>query len=396
MASPSTPFETLTALVAAVIVCLALIGVSPVARAEDPAFVANPVEHVDTLIGTGTGGETVGEINNFPGPAAPFGMVQYSPDTTDTYAGYDHDNDRSTGFSLNHASVGCAAFGDIPVLPTTTPIGSHPWDAWETIAHDDTEAGMPGYYTVRFPDTGVSAELTATTRTGVGRFRYPADGRPALFHVRTDGSLAGNSEASIQIGPDNTTVTGSATTGGFCGAKNKYTVYFAMKFGQPFTSYGSWDGDGVHPGARSAEGERSGGYLEFPIRLGVRGADRAVLCQRRRGASQPCGRACSQLRRGPGRNGQRLERATVTHPGGRNQQRRLAYLLYRACIGRFCIPTLSTTLTDVISDSTVSSVACPRGTPSTPTSPTGIPIAAWPPCRRCCFRSGPATWPNRW
>jgi putative alpha-1,2-mannosidase len=209
----SKSLSALTAVVATVVGGVLLTRAPPAARAEALAFVTDPVEHVDTLIGTGTGGATMGEINNFPGAAVPFGMVQYSPDTTDTYAGYDHDNARSTGFSLNHASVGCAAFGDIPMLPTTNPVGSQPWYAWETIAHDDTEVGMPGYYTVRFPDTGVSAELTATSRTGVGRFRYPADGRPALFHVRPGGSLAGNSAASIQINEDNTTVTGSATTG---------------------------------------------------------------------------------------------------------------------------------------------------------------------------------------
>ncbi len=241
-----------------------LTGAPRAAHAEEPAFVANPVEHVDTLIGTGTGGETVGEINNFPGAAVPFGMVQYSPDTTDTYAGYDHDNERATGFSLTHVSGGCPAFGDIPMLPTTTPIGPQPWYAWENIAHDDTEVGAPGYYAVRFPDTGVTAELTATTRAGVGRFRYPADGRPALFHVRPGGSLAGNSAASIQIGEDNTTITGSATSGGFCGAKNTYTVYFAMKFSRPFSSYGAWDGNAVYAGARSADSPSSGGYVEFP------------------------------------------------------------------------------------------------------------------------------------
>ncbi|ORV09815.1 hypothetical protein AWB95_16385 [Mycobacterium celatum] len=233
-------------------------------HAEEAAFVANPVEHVDTLDGTGTGNETWGEINNFPGASVPFGMVQYSPDTTDTYAGYDHDNDRSTGFSMTHASVGCAAFGDLPMLPTTTPIGAQPWYAWETIAHDDTEIGVPGYYTVRFPDTGVTAELTATTRTGVGRFSYPDDGRPALFHVRSGGSLAGNYAASIQLGADNTTITGSATTGAFCGRDNTYTVYFAMRFSQPFTSFGTWDGESVFAGARQADSWSSGGYVEFP------------------------------------------------------------------------------------------------------------------------------------
>jgi predicted alpha-1,2-mannosidase len=257
--------RALIALVAVAVVCMMLTSAAPAAHADEPAFVTNPIEHVDTLIGTATAGDQAEEgIDNFPGATVPFGMVQYSPDTTDTYAGYDHDNERSTGFSLTHASAGCTAFGDIPMLPTTTAIGPQPWYAWENIAHDDTEVGVPGYYTVRFPDTGVTAELTATTRTGVGRFRYPADGRPALLHVRPGGSLAGNSAASIQIGEDNTTITGSATTGGFCGAKNSYTVYFAMKFSQPFTSYGTWDGTAVYAGARSADSPSSGGYVEFP------------------------------------------------------------------------------------------------------------------------------------
>ncbi|HWF68871.1 MAG TPA: GH92 family glycosyl hydrolase, partial [Mycobacterium sp.] len=253
----------LAALAVVAVGCMMLTGAPRAARAEEPAFVTNPVGHVDTLIGTGSS-ETGGEINNFPGASAPFGMVQYSPDTTDTYAGYDHDNERSTGFSMTHASLGCNAFGDIPMLPTTTAIGSQPWYAWEKIAHDDTEVGAPGYYTVRFPETGVTAELTATTRTGVGRFTYPHNGQPALFHVRSGGSLAGNSAASVQIGEDNTTITGSATSGGFCGKNNVYTVYFAMKFSRPFTSYGTWDGNAVYPGARSGDSSRCGGYVEFP------------------------------------------------------------------------------------------------------------------------------------
>jgi predicted alpha-1,2-mannosidase len=234
---------------------------------DPPAIVANPVEHVDTLIGTGTGGQRVGEINNFPGPSVPFGMVQYSPDTAGNYAGYDHGNRQATGFSMTHASVGCAAFGDISMLPTTTSIGSEPWDRTEEIAHDDTEVGVPGYYSVRFPATGVIAELTATTHTGVGRFSYPSNGRPALFHVNSGASLGGTSAANIAIGDDNTTITGSATSGGFCGKNNVYTVYFAMKFSQPFTSFGTWDGYSIFPDGRSSYSSytgSSGGYVSFP------------------------------------------------------------------------------------------------------------------------------------
>ncbi len=234
---------------------------------DAPALVAHPVDHVDTLIGTGTGGRRVGEINNFPGASVPFGMVQYSPDTVGNYAGYDHGNRQATGFSMTHASVGCAAFGDISMMPTTTAIGSAPWDITEEIAHDDSEVGVPGYYTVRFPATAVTAELTATTHTGVGRFTYPGNGRSALFYVNSGASLGGTSAANIQIGDDNTTITGSATSGGFCGKNNVYTVYFVMKFSRTFTSYGTWDGESVFAGGRSAYSSysgSSGGYVGFP------------------------------------------------------------------------------------------------------------------------------------
>ncbi|SPM38729.1 Putative alpha-1,2-mannosidase [Mycobacterium numidiamassiliense] len=257
--------RTLIALVAVAAVSATFVAAAPpFAYDGEPSFVANPVAHVDTLIGTGTGGETVGEINNFPGPAVPFGMVQYSPDTVGNYAGYNFDNPRATGFSMTHASVGCAAFGDISMLPTTRAIGSQPWNAWERIAHDKTERGVPGYYTVRFPETGVTAELTATARTGVGRFSYPHNGRPALFHVRSGASLAGNSRAAIQIGEDQTTITGWAGSGSFCDKQNTYTVYFAMRFSQPFTTFGTWDGEAVHAGAHGAASPYSGGYVQFP------------------------------------------------------------------------------------------------------------------------------------
>jgi predicted alpha-1,2-mannosidase len=257
----------LAALLGAVLLVFVMLASAVPTSYDPPAFVKNPADHVDTLIGTGTGGQRVGEINNFPGASVPFGMVQYSPDTAGNYAGYDHDNSRATGFSMTHASVGCAAFGDISMLPTTGQVGSEPWGTTEEIAHDDTEIGVPGYYTVRFPTTQVAAELTATTHTGVGRFSYPDNGHPALFYVNSGKSLGGNAAANIQIGDDNTTITGSATSGGFCGKDNVYTVYFAMKFSRPFTSFGSWDGFSVFAGTRSAYSSytgSSGGYVGFP------------------------------------------------------------------------------------------------------------------------------------
>ncbi|RCS63237.1 hypothetical protein CIK77_03430 [Microbacterium sp. JB110] len=38
------------------------------AAAAEPEWVAAPADHVDTLNGTGIGGDVVGSINNFPAP----------------------------------------------------------------------------------------------------------------------------------------------------------------------------------------------------------------------------------------------------------------------------------------------------------------------------------------
>lgn len=246
--------------VATALSALALAAPS-VAAEPPPQLVKDPAAYVDTLDGTGIGGESVGSINNFPGPATPFGMVQFSPDTTDTYAGYLYSRDRIKGFSLNHASVGCNAFGDIPILPTTGDVGRAPWDRSERFTHDG-EVGQPGYYAVTLPDAGIRAELTATTRAGLATFTFPKD-KAAQVLVRSGGSLGGNSAATVRVEDDHT-ISGSATTGSFCGKSNRYTVHYVIQFDRPFTASGTWDGSTVTPDSTSADASRAGAYATFP------------------------------------------------------------------------------------------------------------------------------------
>ncbi|MFD5827899.1 GH92 family glycosyl hydrolase [Lentzea sp. NPDC060358] len=221
-------------------------------------LVTDPVAHVDPLIGTGKGGATVGEINNFPGPSAPFGMMQFSPDTQGSYAGYQYHSDRIRGFSLTHASVGCSAFGDVPLLPVAGDIGTAPWDRTEPFGHTGEQA-EPGYYAVTLG--GVRAELTASTRTGLATFTYPGGSAPQVL-VKAGASLGGNSRAQVRITGDRE-LSGSATTGDFCGKGNEYTLYYHITFDQPFTAHGTWDGRAVTPGSDSADSSKAGAYLTF-------------------------------------------------------------------------------------------------------------------------------------
>src|SRR5205823_3042510 len=66
------------------------------------ALVSKPASLVDPLIGTGSGGATVGQVDTYPGATAPFGMVSFSPDTPSRPdgGGYNYDDSATTGFSL--------------------------------------------------------------------------------------------------------------------------------------------------------------------------------------------------------------------------------------------------------------------------------------------------------
>ncbi|MFE2378656.1 GH92 family glycosyl hydrolase [Streptomyces sp. NPDC059398] len=224
-------------------------------------LVDDPADYVDPLIGTGSGGSTVGEINNFPGPATPFGMMQFSPDTVGSYAGYQYHSDTLRGFSIDHASVGCTAFGDVPILPVTGDIGPAPWDRTEHFSHTGEKA-EPGYYAVTLADSKVRAELTASTRTGLAAFTFPKGADAAQVLVKGGASLAGDKRADMHIVGDRE-VTGSATTGNFCGKGNEYTVHYAITFDRPFTAHGTWDGKAVSQGSYAVDAPKAGAYLTF-------------------------------------------------------------------------------------------------------------------------------------
>src|SRR5262245_27989978 len=159
----------------------------------------DPAGHVDPFIGTANGG------NAFPGAVVPFGMVQWSPETTRGDAtrrpapgGYHYDARRVRGFSLTHLSgTGCrGASGDVPFLPHAGPIDASPSaDKTDAVyaasfAHSNEKAA-PGYYQVRLA-SGVNVELTATARTGSGRFTF-TPGRPAAMLIRVSDSEVGSS-----------------------------------------------------------------------------------------------------------------------------------------------------------------------------------------------------------
>jgi predicted alpha-1,2-mannosidase len=254
------------------------------------APVSDPVSHVRPFVGTLNNPDATfvpfgkGYGNTFPGAAVPFGMVQFSPDTHNSalggdttrgnWGGYEYDADQIGGFSLTHLSgTGCEGsfgFHDVPFMPFTGALNTDgtlpaspatsPQTYRSTFRHD-AEAASPGFYGVRL-DNGAKVELTATQRTGVGKFAFPK-GKPATLLVNASGSVNGTTASTVTIA--GRTISGAATTTGTCGS-GPYTVYFHATFDQPFTAHGTWLGEKVTAKSATAtatDKAGAGAYVEF-------------------------------------------------------------------------------------------------------------------------------------
>ena len=220
---------------------------------------ASLADHVHVFAGTMPGHDTFGGGHNFPGATVPFGMVQWSPDTTPSdrngRGGYDYRDSHIKGFSLTHlAGAGCSLYGDFPFLPTTEPLEGSPAAAGSSLdgkfqpgfSHA-RESGSPGYYSVRLNPVGgadIDTELTATTRTGMARFTFPRNPHSSVL-INAGGSAQPDDFAAVQVDPARHEIDGTASSGLFCGQRPRYRVYIAAVFNRPFAGSGTWEGEEI-------------------------------------------------------------------------------------------------------------------------------------------------------
>jgi predicted alpha-1,2-mannosidase len=232
--------------------CLLLVAPGVALAAPGPAGL------VDPFIGTDDGAPNYatggGGGNTFPGVTVPFGTLSWSPDTIpaqrNTPAGYSYDDERMRGFSLKHASgAGCAIYQDVSLMPTTGPLRGSPVRPGDSdiqnryVAHfsHHREAAQPGFYRVQLDPDGesIGVSLASALHSGVGRIRFPR-GEQATVLINAGASASGNSEVAVQVDPGQREITGSVTSGGFCGNPNTYTLHFVIRFNRGFHSFGTW------------------------------------------------------------------------------------------------------------------------------------------------------------
>lgn len=246
----------------------------------------NCCKWVDIFLGTG------GHGHLYPGPSAPFGMVQLSPDTYndgwDWCAGYHASDSSIQGFSHTHLSgTGCGDLLDFLLMPRTGEvhlepgIRENPERGYRSRFSHSTEKAHPGYYTVLLEDTGIRAELTATERAGFHRYTFPAStsGHFILDLTHAFGLSPDVVEwASVRQLNASTLVAGRATNAWAHGRQ----MYAALEFSRPFESVDFFlDGQRVDPAAGELRGKAVKAVVHFSshadeiiqVKAGISGVD---------------------------------------------------------------------------------------------------------------------------
>jgi predicted alpha-1,2-mannosidase len=262
-------------------------------------WVKNPVDFVNPFIGTEGVYNHRQAANVVPGAVLPHGMFNFGPEHAYTQdlldesesmskrilqdkvripvspGGYNYGASRIKGFSFTRLSgTGClGASGDIPVLPFTKSIAHSPdtdlLDAYYSAGFShDNETAIPGYYQVKM-DNGVNVELSATTRSGIAKFTYD-DVKNAKLLFRTAYSQLGSGAAETKVDIAKGEITGSVTSGNFCGylgeynRRDYYTLHYVAQLDVKIKGSGGWEHERVINDAEQVSGGMGYGKKGVP------------------------------------------------------------------------------------------------------------------------------------
>jgi len=228
-----------------------------------------PVDQVNPMIGT-TGPSVFDYGGMIPGVATPFGMTHWTAVTREnkiSVCPYNHSDTTIQGFLGTHQpAIWMGDYGYVSLMPSS---GELKISSKLPYNHKD-EISAPNYYSVTMGDGGkpLKAELTATTRSGFLKFTFPAS---ETSHIVITAIRSKQFKGFVQINAKDREIIGynpdrmSAELGP---PLPNFKGYFVVQFSKPFESFGTWEGEAIHPGNSQESGQRMGGYATFPTTQG--------------------------------------------------------------------------------------------------------------------------------
>ena len=201
------------------------------------------LEYVNPFIGTTNFGTTN------PGAVCPNGMMSVTPfnvmgselnvhdkDSRWWSTPYCYENSYFTGFShVNLSGVGCPELGSLLTMPTS---GALEVDYRLYGSEYDNEEASPGYYSNVLTAYGIKTEVSATERTSVERYTFPAGQGNILLNLGE--GLTNESGAMVRRVSD-TEIEGMKLLGTFCyNPQAVFPIYFVARVSKTPSSSGYW------------------------------------------------------------------------------------------------------------------------------------------------------------
>ena len=231
------------------------------------ALVASAKENITHYVNTFIGTTNYGTTN--PGAVCPNGMMSVTPfnvmgselnrydkDKRWWSTPYCQDNRYFTGFShVNLSGVGCPEVGLAITMPThgNLQVDYHIYGSEYT-----DEVAKPGYYGCHLTAHDIKAEVSATPRTSIERYTFPAGSNNIL--VNFGEGLTNESGAWIRKISD-TEIEGMRLAGTFCyNSQAVFPVYFAVRINKKPSECGFWKFQPQMKGVEGAWTEDDGTY----------------------------------------------------------------------------------------------------------------------------------------
>lgn len=230
---------------------------------------ADVLQYVDPLIGSGGHGHVTVSAS------VPFGFVQLGPSSIpqdwDWCSGYHRSDSTVIGFPHTHLSgTGIGDLHDITVMPVVGNVtyarGTEdaPNSGLWSYADRRREVARPGYYATHLLRYDIGVELTATARTGLHRYTFPASQESAIvFDLVNGGCWDRVTDAGVWVVNDST-IEGMRWSRGWA---SLHPVYFRAVFSRPFRR-AHLIADGQEVTGDSVHAQRVFARFDFDTRAG--------------------------------------------------------------------------------------------------------------------------------
>lgn len=239
-------------------------------------------QYVNPIIGTAPtttesglkhGGGTENNAMVQPSVTMPFGMTNWSPQTTNTEkkctSSYYYNDTLITGFRGSHWLSGSCTqeYGSMAVMPVSGQLVCNPAKRGSSYDHA-TEISKPDYYKAELGTYRITAEMTATTRCGLLRFTFQNEG---------DGHIVVNPNSDegqgfVQVIPEKNEIAGFNPVHRIYQGWGKpagFSGYFVMRIEKTAGSYGVYSEDQIRNGINQLENlPNLGAYFSFKVKKG--------------------------------------------------------------------------------------------------------------------------------